>query len=194
MKKFLAIIMIAVILLSALLVTSCKAKESDPNVPKGMKLASDKELTDYSLFVPEGWIVDVSTALTAVRVSEGDSSSVTVSAFTNASIPESEDILTKYWEAYEKDLANIFDKDDKGESTYKPSGEPVSLTVTRGDKVVPAIKYTYTGTLGGNELSYIQLITYRNGYFYLMTFTTTVKGAESHKEAFDSIISNFRLD
>ena len=194
MKKIISFIMIAAVLLSALFAVSCKAKESDPDIPSGMKLASDPKLTDYSLFVPEGWIVDLQTAATVARASETDSSSVSVSAFTNASIPESEDILSKYWETYESDLINIFDKNDKGESTYKLSGEPVSLAVKRGDKVVPAIKYTYTGTMGGNELFFVQMITYRNGYFYIMTLTTTAKGAESHKDAFDSIISNFRLD
>ena len=191
MKKIISLILIFTLALSF---AACK--KNDPTgdvIPNGMKLASNPELCEYSLFVPEGWIVDIQTSLTSARVGETDSSSLSVSAFTNASIPESDDMLTKYWESYTEDLKSVFDKKDDGSSTFTPS-EPETITLKKGEKKVAAIKVTYTASLSGTELKYIQVISYDNAYFYIMTFTTTPDGFAKNIDDFNSVIANFTFD
>lgn len=191
MKKIISLILIFTLALSF---AACR--KNDPTkdiIPNGMKLASNPELCEYSLFVPEGWIVDIQTSLTSARVGETDSSSLSVSAFTNASIPESDDMLTKYWESYTEDLKSVFDKKDDGSSTFTPS-EPETITLKKGEKNVAAIKVTYTASLSGTELKYIQVISYDNAYFYIMTFTTTPDGFAKNIDDFNSVIANFTFD
>ena len=172
---------------------SCSAKDNG-DAPAGMKLASNSEVAEYYLYVPESYIVDITEGLTAVRVSEADSSSVTVSAFTNSSISKTESILLDYWDSYEEALSSLFDKTEDGKSTYTLEKEAEALTLARGESGnVSALKYVYSGKIAGNDLKYMQVIAYHDDYFYVMTFTSTPEGFGKNSSSFDSIITNFKL-
>ena len=94
---------------------------------------------------------------------------------------------------FPEDLKSIFDKKDDGSSTFTPS-EPETITLKKGEKKVAAIKITYTASLSGTELKYIQVISYDNAYFYIMTFTTTPDGYTKNIDDFNSVIANFTFD
>ena len=72
MKKIIALILAVI---SCLLLASCGG---NMEVPEGMKLASNTAIVDYSLFVPENWIVDLSDARTAAHVSDSDRTSINI--------------------------------------------------------------------------------------------------------------------
>ena len=56
MKKIVALVCSVILCLSL-----CACEQQNPDVPEGMKLV-ETESKDYSLFVPEDWSVDMSTA------------------------------------------------------------------------------------------------------------------------------------
>lgn len=83
MKKFLSILLLAVLLLS---LVAC-GNENTGDIPDGMKLASDPEIVDYLLYVPEDWVVTSQTGMTMAQASLNDDSNVIVTHFTATSIP-----------------------------------------------------------------------------------------------------------
>ncbi|MBQ8343858.1 MAG: hypothetical protein IJV68_03600 [Clostridia bacterium] len=77
MKRILSlIIVLAMMLTCTLSMVSCG---EETVVPDGMKYACNPDIVDYSLFVPENWIVDITTGSSMAHVSESDFSSVQVS-------------------------------------------------------------------------------------------------------------------
>ena len=79
MKKTLKKIMIALFaVILCLGAVSCGDK--DDFVPAGYKRASNKN-ADHTLYVPEGWIVDISTGVTSARVSKNDTSNISFMSF-----------------------------------------------------------------------------------------------------------------
>ena len=88
MKKFLSLCLTGAILFAML--AAC-GKTEEFEAPVGMKLASDTAVVDYCLFVPESWVVDLSTGVTSAYHSIADPSSLTVNVYgVDASIPDAE--------------------------------------------------------------------------------------------------------
>ncbi len=82
MKKIIALLLLSVMLLS---LAACGSGEE--GAPDGMKLASNTEIVDYKLFVPEDWVVTASTGMTMAQVSLNDVSNVVVTHHTQSEIP-----------------------------------------------------------------------------------------------------------
>ena len=83
MKKILSVFLLAVMLFS---LVAC-GDDTPTDIPEGMKLASDTEIVDYLLFVPENWEVTSKTGMTMAQASLNDDSNVIVTHFTASSIP-----------------------------------------------------------------------------------------------------------
>lgn len=99
MKKALLIILSALMLFA---LASCK---DNGDAPAGMKLASNRSRVDYSLYVPEEWIVDEATDFTRTH-SVADVTSVSVYTFT---LTEDTDISTWWTGYYEPSLKAALD-------------------------------------------------------------------------------------
>ena len=93
MKKT-AIIFTVLILLLAFV--SCGADEN--GAPYGMKLASNPEIVEYTLYVPEDWVVTSSTGMTMAQVSYVDTTNLIVTHHSHQSLEyaDHKDMLIAY--------------------------------------------------------------------------------------------------
>ena len=175
--KFLAT---ALALLLTLPVLSGCSKQ-DPNAPSGFKTASNDKM-DYALFVPESWIVDTDDAsmMLSARASEYISTNISMIAYANEDYEVKTDEKGKevspvpeYWNDYKEDLVKIFDTDEEGKTTFvlneDASGKTTIVGKESGKKTATGYTYVYSGTLGGVELQYMQVIIYQKNTFYLFT-------------------------
>ena len=163
--------------------SSCSGKT---DVPKGMKLASDTSIVDYSLFVPEKWIIDSNDGKTMAHVSESDRSSVSVAQWNLTGDISSVD---KWWENYKEQIGEVF----------------TDITVTtEAEKAVvdgkAASKYVYSAKLGENKYPFMVVATVRNGSIYVITYTS-IGEIDDENSLFsknlgtvNSIIENFRFN
>jgi len=178
MKKLLCILLC--VLMIACMISCQKQEEGSPD---GMKKASADNI-GYSVYVPQEWLIRSSddSLMVEARVSEEDSSNVTVMRYYNSEIEVdatkenyAETAIKDYWESYKSELVKVFELDKDGNTTFKLSDENGYKCVMGSgweNSGVTAIEYDYTAKLGGIELSYAQIIAFYNNYFYIVTFTT----------------------
>ena len=151
MKRIL-VFAIALIMCSTLL-ASCKRGESD--IPAGMQLASDIEISDYYLYVPSAWTVDMSTGITSAYVSTVDKSNISVSY----GVP-SEKKLEEFWENSKKHYNSVFEN-----FTVLEEGAVAKLGA------YDAARYNYTAEYEGKEYQFLQYMTIKGAYVYIFTYT-----------------------
>lgn len=165
--------------------SSCSGKT---DVPKGMKLASDTSIVDYSLFVPEKWIIDISNGATMAHVSDADRSSVSVAQW---NLTEELSSIESWWELYKE---QVNDKLFSGTMTVVTEGEK---TVVDGKA---ASKYVYYGTVSNVKHTFMVVATVRNGSIYVITYTSIGEIDDENSlfsknlETVNSIIENFRFN
>lgn len=182
---------------------SCNQKQEE-GAPDGMKKAS-VDGAGYSVYVPQDWIVTTGekSLMSEARVSEEDSSNVTVMRYFNSSVEidvtvenYEEIAIRDYWKEYMSSLESVFDKDEKGNSTMVLKDEngykSVMGTGWKGCEAV-AIEYDYTATLGGVDLYYAQIISYYDGYFYVITFTTRPDFFEDYSAYVAEIVKYIKI-
>lgn len=194
---------LALLLTAPLVFGGCS--KQDPNAPDGYKTASNDRV-EYQLFVPNSWIVDTNedSMMLSARVDELISTNVSMVAYTNDRYEVKTDESGKeispvpeYWADYQKDLERIFDSDEEGNSTFKLNEDISGKTRLVGNEGngSPATGYTYayTGTLGGVELQYMQVVIYRSETFYLFTYTSIPEQYEEYLEEVESILTYIEL-
>gem|GEM_PF-396857 len=168
----------AIVIAAGMAVSMAACAESDPDAPNGYKRASN-DTVDYYLYVPESWVIDTveGSQLTSARVSEIDSSNISMMAFTDSDMEYA--TIEDYWEYYKASVQNVFDVtvNEYGESStsFELINAATSEEEQDGDTYVmggaAARKYVYTATLGGVELKYMQMIALREHTFYILTYT-----------------------
>ena len=179
-KRILCLLLIVVALLA---LSSCSGKT---DVPNGMKLASNTSVVDYSLFVPESWIIDASDGKTMAHVSENDRSSVSVAQWNLTSDISSVD---KWWDNYKEQIGEVFTE---------------MTVITEGEKLVvdgkAASKYVYSAKLGESKYPFMVVATIRNGSIYVITYTSMGEIDDENSlfaknlGTVNSIIENFRFN
>ncbi len=172
--KFTKYMVTALLLAMAALFTSC-GKETDVSVPRGMILSSDPALTDYYLFVPDTWTVDLTTAASGAYCSDSDPSSVSMMVW---ELEHTDTSLDDWWTANESDLNLVF-------QNY--TLESKENTTINGNY---AQKYVYTAELGSNQYKIMQIGILKNGKVYLFTYTSLPDLYESHLEEITEITEN----
>ena len=92
---------ISVSALSLLALSGCD-KEDSGWYPAGMKLASN-DRSEYRLYVPESWMVDMSTGMTSAIVGGSDRSNV---SFMGMNLAGGGGVYnaSEYWDKYKSDL------------------------------------------------------------------------------------------
>ena len=189
MKRFLLILISAVM---CLCLFSCS---KDEDVPQGMKLASDTDIVDYKLFVPESWIVsEADRGATQAYVSEGDRTNVLVMQW---NITENTRTVDQWWEKEYK--PQVFASG--AIQDYKIVSEGVGTTLDKKE----AKSYTYTGRIGDAFFRYDLIACVTQGSIYVVQFTymqdlmaeegaaPSYSSADTHKDAIQSIIDNFKF-
>lgn len=182
MKKTICILMTFVFCLTALV--SCSSK--DDYVPAGFKRISDKN-ADHVLYVPEGWISDMSTGVTTAYVSEKDPSNISFTSFSlkgsGLSADETDEsgekisILDSYWELYSADFESTF-----SDMAYEVEGEKLLLSK------IEARKYIYTATVTGSAYKFMQVVAVKGDAVYVFTYTALVE--VDGTKVFDSHLSD----
>lgn len=201
MKRSLFVSMTA-LLLAMLMLVGCS--KQDPNAPDGYQVASNDKVS-YTLFVPNDWVVDTeeNSLVMSARVSAQESANISMMSYDNSSYPaettaEGEEVspVTRYWADNLDALSKLFDNDAEGNSTFKleTDGKTTLMGKTAAGKNVPAYAYVYTGTLGGVELKYMQVIACHKDVFYFLTFTASTTVYDQHIEKVEELLTYIVFD
>ncbi len=167
-----------ILVLTVMIFSGC-SRQSDIEVPDGMKLFSN-EHTDYTAFVPVNWIVDMSTGTLSAYVSSADASNISITAQTL----KAPTTLDDYWKGFEEDFKATFDD-------MEYIGE--HPTTTTLDKQ-PANKYVYTATVTGTQYKFMQIACIREMTVYVITYTSTPEGFDTNMENVEKILDNFSFN
>ena len=177
MKKFSVFF---VIILCVLLLVSCSKEETD--IPEGMAVLNG-EAVEFNFYYPEDWLVDRNDGMVSVYASEKDRSNVSVTTFTaSGDVTGVEGFLTMGDTTYFDNMRATFP-----DLEMLTDGEETSLDG------VPAKQFVFTATVAGESYKFRQIISYRYGYIYILTYTSTAEGFDSHTDEVNSIISEFKF-
>lgn len=174
MKKLISAIVI--IAMCAASLAACSKNE----VPSGMTAAYNSA-APYKLYVPNGWTVDASSAITATaysRTSDPLSVTVTLANATDAA-------ATDYFLSYRVSFESVY------EDFAAEEPESVLLDGKAADKFV------YTGNLTNgdtvNKYKFTQYISKYNGKFYIITFASGASSFDGYSDTIAEIIGNFKF-
>lgn len=174
-KKYMAA---AILLALTTLFTAC-GNNSDVDVPHGMILSCDPEITDYLLFVPQQWTVDLTTSASGAYYSNSDPSGVSMMVW---ELENTDTNLDDWWTINETDLQMVF-------QNY--TLESKENTTVDGNY---AQKYVYTADLGENQYKIMQIGILKNGKIYLFTYTSLANLYDSHLEDVAKITENIIIE
>ncbi|MBE6673836.1 MAG: hypothetical protein E7596_01875 [Ruminococcaceae bacterium] len=188
MKRFVAI---ALLLALCFCLFSC----DEDIVPDGMKPASDTDIVDYKLYVPEEWIVsEAGRATTQAFASEGDRTNILVMQW---NITDNTKTVADWWEKEYK--PQVFTTGAVQDHKILSEGEEMLLDSK------PAYRYVYTGKIGDSYFKYDVIACVTQGSIYVIQLTymqdavkegeeITFKTEEKHKESVKKIIDNFKFE
>lgn len=176
MKKVLSLCL-ACILLGATLV-SCNKDEID--MPPYTQLASDPEIVDFYLFVPDNWTVEMSTGTAMAYFSTQDPSNISAT-FGQVSEINREDPYGAYFASFSDQFADVFGA---------PENVETANLMLDGHA---AQQYVYTATFGGIEYKFWQVICIRQSLVYTVTYSSTVENYEKHAADMQEALDNFRF-
>lgn len=167
-------ILTALLLAMTVLLPSC-GKDGEFDIPNGMIAAFDPEVTDYYLFVPDEWTVDLTTAASGAYYSNSDPSGVSMMVWEMENVDST---LDDWWTTNETDLTMVFDN-------Y--TLESKENTTINGNY---AQKYVYTADLGENHYKIMQIGVLKNTKVYMFTYTSLAELYDSHLEDVAMITEN----
>lgn len=162
-----------------MLLSSCTSDSNAVNPPSGMILSCDPEITDYYLFVPEKWTVDLTTSASGAYYSNNDPSSVSMIVW---ELEHTDTSLDDWWTANAADLELVF---------QNFSLESQENTTLDGNY---AQKYVYTADLGENHYKIMQIGALKNGRVFLFTYTSLTDNYDAHLEDVTKITDNIIIE
>lgn len=175
MKKIIALCLCLLSLCFAL--TACDSTD-DIDVPMGFQLASDTNIVDYLLFVPEKWTVDMRTGTTSAYYSTSDPTNISASLMP---LEDTEGGIDGYFESYAAQFADVF-------------GEPENIETANllldGKE---AKQYIYSTTFGDVEYKFWQVICIHNNRVYTITYSSTADNYEQHTVDMEAALEHFRF-
>lgn len=191
MKKPICLLPLLLLLLLPLL-AACGS--DDILAPSGFRLASNPEIVQYRLFVPNSWIIDRQDGMTAAHCSEYDLSnvSVTVHELNSQQMAEA-DPITAYFAHYRADF----------ESTVGPMElltDGVDLSFgdgergAEGTKYYPAKKYEFRKTFSGADYQVMQIFCRKDTRMVLFTYTASVDHYQDNLPTIEDMLNNFYFE
>ena len=167
MKKLLGLV------LAMLMLVGCSQQGEE--IPENMQLASREDVA-YCLYVPKTWNVNTDSGVSSAYYSSGDDANVSVMSY----MPEGESMsIADYWALTEESYNTSFD-------AY--TLDSTETTLLGGRK---AGKYTFSLTIGGEEVRMMQIIAAYNQMFYIFTYTAAPETFEQHLSEVQTIVDNF---
>ena len=151
----------------------------DKDTPAGMKLASNTDIVDYSLYIPSGWIIDNQTGNTLAHVSATDKSSIQVGQW---NLTENIKNFETWWLDYKKELKRL--------------GEIINITELTDTTIngVAAKKAEYILKVGNSEYKCLVEAVIRKNSVYVILYTSTVDGYDANLNDVNKIIDNFKFN
>ncbi len=147
--------------------------------PEGMKLAStDKR--PYRFFVPDAWLIDTRSSLSAAHFSDEDKSNVSVQG--HMSTGASPD-LEAFFESYELKYKNLY-------------GDNYKLLSKVDDAKMgeyKAIQFVFTVKSGSSEYKLMQTVCAKGEMYYIFTYTSTPELFDSHMSDVERMLGAFTL-
>lgn len=182
MKKIIA----SLLVLTSLLFVLSSCAERDPSIPDGFLLA-ECEGSEYRICYPAEWILErCDPGMTSVYVSEGDFSSVSVTAFTWSDEYVS---LLDYFENYfYKQFSDNFNNLDYAKNE---DGTPMRSKITLDG--VEGLTFDYSATFASEQYKFHSAIILDNGYIYTITYTAKAGLFDAHIDAANEIIKTFQF-
>ncbi|MBE6702663.1 MAG: DUF1795 domain-containing protein [Ruminococcaceae bacterium] len=177
MKKiFVKVTLTLLVLLMVCAAVSCKRDDPTPDGMQNVSAANSDAF--YHLYVPENWISQTSAGISGARVSNTDTSNVTVTMY----FPDVEMTPAEYWEnrcapSYGKVLSEL-----------EVIAESCIDTKLGG---LDARQYVFKGLLDGVSYQFLQIIVVKGNVLYTLTYTATAENYDKHLETVESIRSNF---
>jgi len=158
------LLLLLILAMSVSILASC---ESDPgDLPEGMAMATN-DAVDYYFYYPQGWTLDKNEGMISAYFSEQDPSSLSVAAFT---APNDFESLEKYvTEDYKEYFVKNF-------SDMKFAEEALEMTLNG----IPAYRCQFTSQIAGNTYKFMQVLSVKGGYVYIITYTSTEANYASH--------------
>lgn len=187
MKKI--IIFVLCLITCASCFASCGSQ--DDFVPAGFKRASSKD-ADYVLYVPEAWVVDISTGVTTAYVSSSNQTNVSFISFdlsedVKKEFEDKEKItVDDYWSYYEKTFKDTF-----SDMKYAENGNGDNIKLSNGK--LDGKKYIYTATVTGIECDFMQVIAIKGETVYMLTYTAREDNFATYKDKVDEIIEHLEI-
>ena len=182
MKKTVTlIVLLTMIFALSLNLVSCGEEEI---IPDGMKYACNIDIVDYSLFVPESWIVDNTTGLSMAHVSEADRSSVQVGQWN----------LTNNLNDYDSWWAEFRAQNEKI-GTFELVSGPVDAKLggVDGKKYEFTLKM-YEGTNDVVTYEYMVIAAITRGSVYVFMYSSVDGYYDENMDTVNEIIKNFRFN
>ncbi len=186
MKKILVCLLALLMIFS---LVSCGG--NDDAAPAGYQRASDAEVCDYHLYVPDTWIAGSGTArnFTSATVAPGDKCNVSVMSVDSVTA----ETVGDYWKEQQAEYAALL-----GPITTVEEGGKVTLG--NGEGKVNGYRYVFTAkhTVGEKTTDYkiMQIFFLKNSALmgstlYIFTYTATADHYDNHLEAIGGILTNF---
>lgn len=173
MKKIVALCLCLVVFCFSF--ASCGGS-NNIDVPMGFQLASDPEIVDYLLFVPEKWTVDMRTGTTTAYYSTYDPTNISASLMP---LEDTEGGIDGYFASYTDQFTDVF-------------GEPENIETANllldGKE---AKQYVYSTNFGDVEYKFWQVICIHKQRVYTITFSSTAENYESHVTDMEGALEHF---
>ena len=179
MKRSLCFLIDTLTLLT-LVLTGC----SDKTAPDGYQNAAGDSEAFY-LYVPTTWVLNNSGGTASAYYSSDDYSNVTMTCMVID--PDEMDELEEYKAITLAELESVLPDFKVVETPVDsdiPEEEKAPLTLGGRD----AISFEYECTLGGKTYRYMQVVTLKDDFFYLLTYTSLAENYDKHLEAIGGII------
>ena len=168
---------ICALLLGVLLALGlCACGKEDLLAPDGYQLASNLDVVEYKLYVPNSWTVDERTGFTSAYCNAVDRSNISVMAV------ELSQVVTpaEYFATYRADFESQFGAMDM-------VSENTELLIAQS----AAAQYVYKITKLGTEYQIMQAVCIHGARAYLITFTATTERYEEHTADLEDILKFF---
>ena len=199
LRRGLPLLLALPVLLTA--VTSC----GDSDVPDGMKSVSPASVS-FELFVPTSWADNSQSGTASAFYSATDKSNVSMTCMVMdtdmTTLPEYavyvdkslKEALPGYALVVGSDsiAANEVDSGAVASSATEESELPEGFTATKFCGL-NAMQFEYTARMEGKDYRFLQVVTAKGTYFYILTYTAEAENYAGHLEDVELIAENVRF-
>ena len=159
---------------------------SDNTAPDGYQNAAGESEAFY-LYVPTTWALNNSGGTASAYYSSDDFSNVSMTCMVID--PDEMDELEEYKTITLAELEAVLPE-------FKVFETPVDSDIPEEDRAPltlggrDAISFEYECTLSGQTYRYMQVVTLKDDFFYLLTYTALAENYDAHLEEVNGIIEN----